>query len=336
MSTVSRRTVITLASVAALAGAAAPTLAQAAPATSATGSDAVVVHTFAQQEGAAEYWTPARMKNAKSKDMGKKVGHYKAGVQQAPGAPVVVAGQGAAKPTGKPTRPGKTPTGAAVQETPKPTIGKVFFTLGGVDYVCSANSVSSANGSTVATAGHCANEGPGAYATRFVFVPAYDNGAAPYGKWTAVNSYAPAAWVNSGDMNVDTAFVVVAKLNGATLSQTVGGTGVAFNQPRGLTYKAFGYPAARPYDGQTLWSCVGTAFANPVDRTSQSQGIPCSMTGGSSGGPWFIGTSYNGTASVQNSVNSFGYPTLGDYMFGPYWGTTIQETYNTASATPVA
>jgi len=53
------------------------------------------------------------------------------------------------------------------------------------------------------------------------------------------------------------------------------------------------------------------------------------MTGGSSGGPWFIGT---GSAGFQNSINSYGYGTRATTMFGPYWGTVIQQAYNSASA----
>ena len=50
--------------------------------------------------------------------------------------------------------------------------------------MCSGTATSSANGDVVTTAGHCVNEGPGAFVTNFAFVPAYDNGAAPYGTWT--------------------------------------------------------------------------------------------------------------------------------------------------------
>ena len=81
-------------------------------------------------------------------------------------------------------------TKANASETPVKHIGKVFFTLGGANYVCSANSVSSRNKSTVSTAGHCVFDGPGAVATKFIFVPAYVNGPAPYGKWTANALYA--------------------------------------------------------------------------------------------------------------------------------------------------
>jgi hypothetical protein len=53
------------------------------------------------------------------------------------------------------------------------------------------------------------------------------------------------------------------------------------------------------------------------------------MTGGSSGGPWFIGTSSSG---YQNSVNSYGYGSNSTKMYGPYWGSVIQQAYNTASS----
>lgn len=118
---------------------------------------------------------------------------------------------------------------ANASENPIPHIGKVFFTLGGTDYVCSANSVASTNRSTVSTAGHCLNEGPGAFATRFTFVPAYLNGAAPYGKWTARALYAPTEWSSSGNMQYDTGFAVMSPLNGSNLADVVGASGVRFN-----------------------------------------------------------------------------------------------------------
>lgn len=217
----------------------------------------------------------------------------------------------------------------AQSEAPVSHIGKVFFTLGGTNYVCSGNAVSSPNGSTVSTAGHCVNEGPGAYATNFVFVPAYENGTAPYGKWAARALYAPTQWVSNGDMTYDTGFAVVNRnAQNQTLTSVVGGSGVAFNQARGLTYKSYGYPAAAPFNGETLKSCTGTATDDPNNPQFLSQGIPCDMTGGSSGGPWFIGTSSDG---VQNSINSYGY-NRSAVMYGPYWGTVIESTYNLAAA----
>lgn len=291
---------------------AAPTAAVAAP------PPGVDRHEIAAAESAAApgYWTPERMRSAIP-------------------AAVLVADKVASTPAAKvakgaPVTYGTATTGAGVElqaasEAPVPTIGKVFFTLGGRNYVCSANSVSAANGSTVATAGHCLHSGKGKYASRFVFVPAYENGAAPYGQWAATSLSAPIQWTKGGDLTYDTGFAKVGTLNGRTLAQTVGSTPIAFNQARGLAYEAFGYPAAAPFDGQTLKSCAGTATADPYGQT-QSQGIPCDMTGGSSGGPWFL------ASGAQNSLNSFGYNTIANVMFGPYYGSVAQSTYAAAAA----
>jgi len=308
---------------AALAGAAliacgllaAPTAASAAPPAVPPGVDQRAVPA-AERAAAAGYWTAERMRAATPADIllaGKSASTPAADV--AAGAPVTY---------GKPA-PAPDLTPMAASEAPVPNIGKVFFTLNGRNYVCSGNSVSSANGSVVATAAHCVHGGKGKYATNWTFVPAYENGAAPYGQWVATKLAAPQQWTKRGDITYDTAFATVGTLAGKTLQATVGGTAISFNQARGLSYEAFGYPAAAPFDGQTLKSCAGTATADPYGQT-QSQGIPCDMTGGSSGGPWFLG---NGS---QNSVNSFGYNNIPNVMFGPYYGSVAQSTYAAAAA----
>ncbi|WP_461174249.1 hypothetical protein M1D93_06010 [Arthrobacter sp. Z1-9] len=292
--------------------------ATAAPAAEDTKKDPSVVSITVDSTGVAEYWTAEKMKNAIPGDVlaGKALNRGNRS-----SASIVEKGKGSEVKATK----GKALIGAS--ETPVKHVGKVFFTLGGSNYVCSGNAVSSTNESTVATAGHCLNEGPGAYATNFIFVPAYENGAAPYGKWTARAYLAPTQWVAGGDMAYDTGFAVMNRLNKKNLTDVVGGSGVAFNQERGLTYKSFGYPAASPFNGETLKSCTGTANNDPNNPQFGTQGIPCDMTGGSSGGPWFIGTSSSG---VQNSVNSYGYKNSA-VMYGPYWGSVIEATYNSAA-----
>lgn len=271
-----------------------------------------------QTQQAGEYWTAERMRAALPGDA------LVAGKTPSGASESVKAGRERTVATQKarPVRPG------ATAQTPVAHIGKVFFTLGGSNYVCSANAVSSANESTVATAGHCLNEGPGTFATRFTFVPAYQNGSAPYGQWTATELHAPTNWTSGGDITYDTGFAVVSSPTGISLSDTVGASGVAFNDSRGLTYSAFGYPAASPFTGETLQYCYGTATDDPYGQ-SESQGIPCDMTGGSSGGPWFIGSSSSG---FQNSLNSFGYGNVRNTMFGPYWGSVIASVYDSASS----
>ena len=264
----------------------------------------------AQRADVADYWTAERMRDAKPAE---RIINADGSVSKSAAAALPWTSQEVTTPyTNAPTR----------------THGKVFFTLGGSDYVCSGTALLSSNKSVVWTAGHCVNEGPGAYATNFIFVPAYDSGAAPYGKWTANALYAPTQWVSNGDMTYDTGFAVMdPDSNGDRLTDVVGGSGTAFNQARGLTYTSYGYPAAAPFNGETLKSCTGTASDDPNNPQFGTQGIPCDMTGGSSGGPWFIGI---GSDGLQNSINSYGY-NGSSVMYGPYWGRVIQDTFKRAA-----
>ena len=117
------------------------------------------------------YWTPARMKAAVPADRVRAAGggnHAKR------------------KPGGGSTYPYTSyEVTSPYTAAPTSTHGKVFFTEGSTNYVCSGTALTSANRSTVWTAGHCVNEGPGAYVTNWSFVPAYKDGAAPLGKWPA-------------------------------------------------------------------------------------------------------------------------------------------------------
>jgi V8-like Glu-specific endopeptidase len=273
----------------------------------------VETHAAATTKAAADrvtaYWTAKRMREAvpaKAPSTSKA-----SSTPVAKGQPVVVP---RAKPGGTTTYPANVVA----------TTGKVFFTMGGSNYVCSGTATASGNQSVVTTAGHCVNEGPGAYVTNFAFVPAYNNNVRPYGTWTARTLVTTTQWAQQGDINYDGGFAVMNTVNGSTLTGTVGGQGIAFSQPRGLFYNAYGYPAAGKFNGQTLKSCSGTATNDPYG--TQSQGIPCDMTGGSSGGPWLINSN-----TVINSLNSFGYQGVRNTMFGPYFGSQIQAAYDTAA-----
>jgi V8-like Glu-specific endopeptidase len=300
--------------------------AAAAPAASDDQKAPSVTSATVDSTGVADYWTEDRMRSAIPGDVlaGKALerGNTSSAASVEKGQGMTVQGT-----KGKPA--------LHQDEAPVSHIGKVFFTMGNYNYVCSGNAVASANKSTVTTAGHCVNEGPGNFVTNFVFIPAYENGTAPYGKWTAEALYAPTEWSSNGDMQYDTGFAVVSPLQGQHLSDVVGGSGVAFNAARGLTYKAFGYPAASPFTGKTLVSCYGTATNDKRNPQFNSQGIPCDMTGGSSGGPWFIQggtTATSGSNGLQNSINSYGYSGGSAVMYGPYWGDVIQKTYSSAAA----
>lgn len=261
--------------------------------------------TKAEQAAVASYWTPARMAAATPR-----------GATINPKAPP----------------PGKGPGGGggggggssadAVQVPAESRHGKVFFTMGGSNYVCSGTATASSNGDVVTTAGHCLNEGPGGYATNFAFVPAYDTNSRPYGTWVAEELLTTSQWANSGDFNHDVGFAVMAENGGQSLTQVVGSFPIAFNLGYGLRFEAYGYPAATPYNGQKLWRCSGVAGQDT--RGTADHRLPCSMTGGSSGGGWI-------TNGALNSVNSFGYRGEKNVMYGPYFGNIEQSVYQAAS-----
>ena len=284
----------------------------------------------AAQEKTEDYWTSTRMKNAKSGGLlVRDRSEVTSEDSVARGEPTVVRGS-AAKPTGKKQQafPGGYYTGGGkvVQTT-----GKVFFTLGGTNYVCSGSSTVAANNSLVQTAGHCLNEGPGAFATNFTFVPGYDDGAAPYGQFVAAELHTSTQWSNQGDLNYDIGYAVVGTSGGSTLTGAVGAQGVGFNLARNATMYAFGYPAASPYDGSDIAWCNGPVAADTWGGSSD-QGMVCNMTGGSSGGPWFINYNESSGIGTLNSVNSFKYTggPLSNRMFGPYFGSVVQGVYTAA------
>ncbi|WP_024875608.1 trypsin-like serine peptidase [Saccharomonospora piscinae] len=270
-----------------------------------TGQAAAVV--AGEQDRIEQYWSAERMEAAKPAEE-RFLGSGKAGAVTARAEAAAAGGVRA----------------AAEPETPQPRLGKVFFTLGGTDYVCSGTATESGNGDVVTTAGHCLNEGPGDFATNFAFVPAYDNGDTPYGTWTAEHLYAPTQWAQSGDFNYDVGFAVMNENgSGDSLTDVVGSYPIAFDLPRGLSYTAYGYPAASPFDGEELYSCTGTARDDWLG--SNDQGLTCDMTGGSSGGGWI-------TDGQLNSVNSFKYTFDPNTMYGPYFGSVAQSAYTTAAS----
>lgn len=307
---------LSAAAVLALAGAGA---AAAAPSSAEDKPGPSVFSAKVDSSGAADYWTADRMRAAIPGDVlaarALDRGNTSAAVSVEKGDAKRVKGT-----RGKPT--------IAQPASGVDHVGKVFFTLDGADYVCSGNAVTSANKSTVATAGHCLYGGA-ELPTRFIFVPGYYNGESPYGAWTGESYHLPSGWAESGNMQFDTGFAVVKPANGAPLlSDAVDESVPRFNLPRGLTYTAYGYPSSRPFDGGTPWSCTGTATADTNNEQFNSQGIPCDMTGGSSGGPWLTETA---EGTVQNSLNSYGYKRF-PMMYGPYWGSEIEAAYQAAEA----
>ncbi len=219
---------------------------------------------------------------------------------------------------------------------PYRTVGKVFMTQHGTNYVCSGSSVQSAPRQVVFTAGHCLNDGRGGssshWSTNVIFVPARRNGSNPYGKFSATKLWAMDGWVTSGDFGWDQAVFSVGKNSkGKTLQSQVGSLGIAWNQERIQHWDLFGYPAESPFSGERPVTCGAShAVDDAISATGYDPiGVGCDMTGGSSGGPWILAL---GRGNYINGLVSYGYADLPGAIYGPYFSTAT-NTLRCSAAT---
>ncbi len=216
--------------------------------------------------------------------------------------------------------------------------GKLFVRDTYLRGYCSATAVNSANMSVVFTAAHCmyGKDFTGGWADSFVFVPGYKSGDAPYGEWVADKAMVPSGWLSDSNPRVDFGALIMEPLDGQRLAEVIGGRGFATKVTREQHFKAFGYPAEQPFDGERLYVCEADAYYKDLNAPGEGPaptGIGCDMTAGSSGGGWVI----NG--SDLNSVNSYGYATKSgdalEVMFGPYFGNVAAALYKQAGEVPV-
>ena len=324
-------------------------VAVATPATGASGSahpqgpvsHETGVDSRAEQESVRAFWTKSRMKAA---------------IPRGQERPAAKPGRGGSPGTSSSGNLGTAWTAGRV------TVGKVFFQMGSSLYVCSGNAVDDVEDGVstpnlVVTAGHCVNDGGSAFATNFMFIPRYDPAAPrtsgqPDGTYTATRLTTTSQWAAQGadKYNYDVGMARVGvNEHGETLAAAIGDTsdiGYVSGDPTstgGVDYAvnthSFGYPAARPYDGTKLISCWGGTTGDTVGGSTDYR-LPCNMTGGSSGGPWLLDsasavaplTENADVSDVQISVNSFGYRGEKNAMYGPIFGTTIQNLYTTTAA----
>ena len=266
------------------------------------------------------YWTKERMKSAKPRERAKPGG--------AAGPSRTTDWSGFAVPLSNGAY-----AGADRQN------GKLFLTIDGANYVCSGTAVTASSGvNLVWTAGHCVTDGPGSTTSNLMFVPGYYNGQEPNGRWAFTQWDSTPGWESqTGDYwryDVGAIRVVNTTSSSATFASTIGTRPIRFGEdPSGDRIVSYGYPAAQRFSGQQQFACASpfrrwdtTAFADPMQ-------ISCDMTGGSSGGGWFLDSNRNSTGDAGEpliSVNSYGYQGEKNTMYGPYMpsGGQHQPLYN--------
>jgi len=231
---------------------------------------------------------------------------------------------------------------------PLPAVGKLYLTgRDGWPSVCSGTVVGP---SLVLTAAHClytnaemAREGLGrtGYRLKVEFVPmhGYDardrrHDARPHGTWTARRFWVPRQF-RRGDDAFDFGLVELAPdAQGSTVADRVGAYPVTydFDWRPGLRVLSVGYPAGG-YFGKSPDAAYGNGqyacdarYTGAVQRydSGVDRVIACTMTGGSSGGPW-LATAADGTRSVvglnsRGSDTEAGGQVVGDEMLTPTFG----------------
>ena len=223
--------------------------------------------------------------------------------------------------------------------------GKVVFTMGGTDFICSGSVVNDARtgNSMVLTAGHCAyDQSNNVFATNWMFIPEFDAVASytcsrtKWGCWVATglvvdNGFATAGGFNQQATVNDFAIAIVgAGDRGTQLDTSVGSFGITYSGiSSGDRLYAFGYPAAGKYFGFDLIYCAGPIFDDPVN-SNLTWGIHCDMTGGASGGPWLSSFNEKTGVGILSSLNSYGYGGINN-IYGPKFDSDTQDVVNAAS-----
>lgn len=217
--------------------------------------------------------------------------------------------------------------------------GKIFFNAGGLTYVCSGAFVNDSitGKAIVQTAGHCAWDQAGkAFVTNFVFIPAYQANqnvscavtpdACFIGEKIFVrDDFANQTSFNSVALSNDWAYVVVNK-------DGPGSFPVSFsNSYASGNVSSFGYPAATPYTGQLLISCLNPIFKDSKNA-NRTWGMSCNMTGGASGGPWLYPWNSTLNTGTLFSLNSYKYNTDKSRMYGPMFNQGTADTYSSANS----
>lgn len=188
---------------------------------------------------------------------------------------------------------------------PTRTVGKLYFRIGSLTYVCSGAVIAKG---VVLTSGHCVNNGSGSYYTDFRFIPGLRNTTAPYGEWTNwVDVKTTTAWSTGGGSvpnSGDWALIVFGPDgSGNRIGDYTGVLGYQTNTCSGRHQTILGYP-------QNLDSGL-QMHRTDSQATSYGGFNNCTWgsdsTGGSSGGPVVLNLqkAYTSTtpAPAENNAN---------------------------------
>ena len=193
---------------------------------------------------------------------------------------------------------------------PISTVGKLFFTQSGLNFVCSASVIQR---STLATAGHCVHDGSNnraGWSTNVLFCPSFNPAGSPRGCWPGIVQSTSFQWFTANNIDRDIGCIVTSTV-GTTLATSVGNVtgwlGRAWNWPSRQATFAWGYPQGPPFAGNRLITATSTEWyqldLDPADP-QLSKYIGNDMTGGSSGGPWWINHTHSNVEIADTDASA--------------------------------
>ncbi|RCG28846.1 hypothetical protein DTL70_01775 [Streptomyces diacarni] len=300
-----------------------------------------------------DLWDPDRMKDADGND--RKVDDSDIDEGQSGGKDGTGEDEGVTDPTPDSVKAAAVKTPYTQDDLP---VGKVFMDTPKGAMVCSGAVVKDprnpGKSNLVATAGHCVHGGAGkGWYRNVVFVPDYNPGGlsneqlssasksdvAPKGIWWAKRARTTDHWIKTGaergGKGAQQDFAVLSvqpedKTDSTSLEEKAGGAlKASFSTPRVKSLKsltAVGYPAAPPFDGAKMYRCADKPSRLTIDPAQPTMyRIGCTMTAGSSGGPWLDSS---GTRLL--SVTSIG-PITADWLAGARLGKEAKGVFDAIS-----
>lgn len=219
-----------------------------------------------------------------------------------------------------------------VSRTARPTlansrVGALFAHDTSGDHFCTASVVASPGKSLLITAAHCVHGGGGgSYHSDIVFVPAYRDGRTPDGIWQPADIVVDPRWTDSGDPDLDVAFIVLKPLNGKHIADVLGTNRLGTNQGFSHIVRITGYP-----DGGNEPITCGN---RTTQQNAHQMRISCTgYSGGTSGSPWLTRLDPAGHNGDIIGVIG-GYQRGGDtddVSYSPYFDEDIHKLYEQAT-----
>jgi hypothetical protein len=212
---------------------------------------------------------------------------------------------------------------------PASFVGKVFYHSPGEnkDTVCSGTAIKSNNVSIVDTAGHCLY-GFGAWHTNVMFCPQYYYGNGPAGCWSESQLYTPDSWLSDQHNFIhDFGMIVVqpdTQNTHADLADCYPNLPLATLQS--LTTTAYGYPKLDAFDGEQMYVASGPNGSYASGDGTMLYMNNNDMTGGASGGPWFV--TYKDTIYLIGHNDTHNGNTMNSPYYGDEWLNLLDKAQN--------